>query len=49
MTGDRFAFFPGCISTNLYPSIERATRLVMEELDYELVDLPFSCCPPPES
>jgi heterodisulfide reductase subunit B len=47
MTDDRFAFFPGCISTNLYPSIERSTRLVMAELGYELVDLPFSCCPPP--
>lgn len=47
MTDDRFAFFPGCISINLYPSIERATRLVMEELGYELVDLPFACCPPP--
>jgi heterodisulfide reductase subunit B len=47
MTGDRFAFFPGCISQNLYPSVERSTRLVMEELGYELVDMPFSCCPPP--
>jgi heterodisulfide reductase subunit B len=47
MTGDRFAFFPGCISINLYPSIERSTRLIMEELGYELVDLPFTCCPPP--
>lgn len=45
--GDRFAYFPGCISTNLYPSIDRATRLVMAELGYELVDLPFACCPPP--
>jgi heterodisulfide reductase subunit B len=44
---DRFAFFPGCISTNLYPGIERATRLVMAELGYELVDAPFACCPPP--
>ena len=47
MTGDRFAFFPGCISINLYPSIDRATRLVMEEMGYQLVDLPFTCCPPP--
>ena len=47
MTEDRFAFFPGCISINLYPSIDRATRLVMGELNYQLVDLPFACCPPP--
>lgn len=47
MTHDRFAFFPGCISIDLYPSIERSTRLVMEELGYVLVDLPFTCCPPP--
>lgn len=47
MTATRFAFFPGCISIDLYPSIERATRLVMEELGYELVDMPFACCPPP--
>ncbi len=44
---ERFAFFPGCISINLYPSIDRATRLVMAELGYELVDMPFACCPPP--
>jgi heterodisulfide reductase subunit B len=47
VTVDRFAFFPGCISINLYPSIDRSTRLVMDELGYELVDLPFACCPPP--
>jgi heterodisulfide reductase subunit B len=47
MTADRFAFFPGCISTNVYPSIERATCLVMAELGYERVDQPFACCPPP--
>jgi len=47
VTGDRFAYFPGCISINLYPSIDRSTRLVMEELGYHLVDLPFTCCPPP--
>jgi heterodisulfide reductase subunit B len=47
LTDDSFAFFPGCISINLYPSIERATRLVMDELGYRLVDMPFACCPPP--
>ena len=44
---DRFVYFPGCISINLYPSIDRATRLVMDALGYELVDMPFTCCPPP--
>lgn len=47
MDAARYAFFPGCISTNLYPGIERATRLVLAELGLDLVDLPFSCCPPP--
>jgi heterodisulfide reductase subunit B len=47
VTAQAFAYFPGCISTNLYPSIDRATRLVMEELGYELRDLAFACCPPP--
>jgi heterodisulfide reductase subunit B len=47
MTGRRFAYFPGCISTNLYPSIDRSTRLVLAELGFELVDLSFACCPPP--
>jgi heterodisulfide reductase subunit B len=46
MSGE-FAYFPGCISTNLYPSIDRSTRLVMAELGYALRDLPFACCPPP--
>ena len=47
MTVERFAYFPGCISINLYPSIDRATQLVMEDLGYQLVDMPFACCPPP--
>jgi heterodisulfide reductase subunit B len=47
MTTRTFAYFPGCISIDLYPSIDRATRLVMAELGYELVDLAFACCPPP--
>jgi heterodisulfide reductase subunit B len=47
VTGDRFAFFPGCISINVYPSVDRSTRLVMGELGYQLVDLSFACCPPP--
>jgi heterodisulfide reductase subunit B len=47
VTDRAFAYFPGCISTNLYPSIDRATRLVMAELGYDLHDLPFTCCPPP--
>ena len=47
MSEEAFAYFPGCISINLYPSIDRATRLVMAELGYDLRDLPFTCCPPP--
>jgi heterodisulfide reductase subunit B len=42
----RYAFFPGCVMPTKYPHFERATRSVAEALHIELVDLPFSCCPP---
>lgn len=43
----RYALFPGCIARNMYPSIEKSTRMVFEELGIELVDVRFTCCPAP--
>lgn len=43
---NRFAFFPGCTIPTKYPGFESATREVCRVLGIELVDLPFSCCPP---
>lgn len=42
----RYAFFPGCVIPAKYPHFESATRAIAKVLDMELVDLPFSCCPP---
>jgi heterodisulfide reductase subunit B len=43
----KIAFFPGCVARNVYPSIDRSTRMVFDELGIELVDKPYSCCPAP--
>lgn len=45
----KYALFLGCAIPIKYPGFEAATRLVCERLGIELVDLPFSCCPPPTS
>ncbi|MEW6348744.1 MAG: CoB--CoM heterodisulfide reductase iron-sulfur subunit B family protein [Thermodesulfobacteriota bacterium] len=42
----RYALFLGCAIPIKYPGFEAATRLVCERLGIELVELPFSCCPP---
>jgi len=42
-----YAYFPGCIGKNVYPGIEKATRLVFDTLDVGLRDYAYSCCPPP--
>lgn len=45
----KYALYLGCAIPIKYPGFEAATRLVCERLDIELLDLPFSCCPPPTS
>ena len=45
----KYALFLGCAIPIKYPGFEAATRLVCERLGIGLVDLPFSCCPPPTS
>jgi len=45
----KYALYLGCAIPIKYPGFEAATRLVCQRLGIELVDLPFSCCPPPSS
>ncbi len=45
----KYALYLGCAIPIKYPGFEAATRLVCDRLGIELVDLPFSCCPPPSS
>jgi heterodisulfide reductase subunit B2 len=45
----KYALFLGCAIPIKYPGFEAATRLVCQKLGIELLDLPFSCCPPPTS
>ena len=42
----KYALFLGCAIPVKYPGFEAATRLVCDILGIELVELPFSCCPP---
>lgn len=42
----KYALYLGCAIPIKYPGFEAATRLVCRRLGIELVDLPFSCCPP---
>jgi heterodisulfide reductase subunit B len=42
-----YAFFPGCIAKNVYPGIEKATRIVFDKMGVGLHDYAYSCCPPP--
>lgn len=40
----RFAIFLGCTAPVRTPNYEKATRAVCEELGFQLIDLPFTCC-----
>lgn len=43
-----FYHFLGCVIPHRYPSVEKATRLVFEDLDMDLLDLKgATCCPAP--
>ncbi|MHA2424263.1 MAG: CoB--CoM heterodisulfide reductase iron-sulfur subunit B family protein [Candidatus Thorarchaeota archaeon] len=45
----KYALFPGCTISDRLPFIEKSIRLVAPEFGIELVDLPFTCCPEPNS
>jgi len=48
MARPKFYHFLGCIIPHRYPSIEKATRLVFEDLGVELLDMVgATCCPAP--
>ncbi len=48
MARPKFYHFLGCIIPHRYPSIERAARLVFEDLGVELLDMVgATCCPAP--
>jgi len=45
----KYAFFPGCTMSDRLPFVEKSIRVVLPEFDVELIDLPFTCCPEPNS
>ncbi|MFW9847496.1 MAG: CoB--CoM heterodisulfide reductase iron-sulfur subunit B family protein [Candidatus Thorarchaeota archaeon] len=45
----KYAFFPGCTISDRLPFIEKSIRMIAPEFGIELVDLPFTCCPEPNS
>jgi heterodisulfide reductase subunit B len=45
----RYAFFPGCTMAYRLQFAEKSIRMVAPIFDVELVDLPFTCCPEPNT
>jgi len=45
----KYAFFPGCTISDRLPFIEKSIRMIAPEFGIELIDLPFTCCPEPNS
>lgn len=45
----RYAFFVGCTIANRLQFVEKSVRMVMKEFNVDLVDLPFTCCPEPNT
>jgi heterodisulfide reductase subunit B len=45
----KYAFFPGCTMANRLQFVEKSVRMVVPEFGFELVDLPFTCCPEPNT
>ncbi len=45
----KYALFPGCTISDRLPFIEKSIRMIAPEFGIELVDLPFTCCPEPNS
>ncbi len=45
----KFALFLGCTISDRLPFIEKSIRMIAPHFDIELVDLPFTCCPEPNS
>lgn len=45
----KYAFFPGCTMAYRLQFAEKSIRMVVPELDIDLVDLPFTCCPEPNA
>ncbi len=45
----KYALFPGCTISDRLPFIEKSIRLIAPEFGIDLIDLPFTCCPEPNS
>ncbi|MHA2177319.1 MAG: CoB--CoM heterodisulfide reductase iron-sulfur subunit B family protein [Candidatus Thorarchaeota archaeon] len=45
----KYAFFPGCTMANRLQFAEKSVRMIIPEFGFELVDLPFTCCPEPNA
>ncbi len=46
--GHQYSLFLGCVIPNRYPMIEKATRVVMDHIGVNLIDMNgASCCPAP--